>query len=103
MDSAIITIETVFPFVSIYIQITNLSTLQMSICTEARSCDVLKQTLSLGLKGQCSWYLFLPWEYITLSLGRTFSLGTEITIEDCNQKKSGPHPELNKTIEKNFV
>jgi len=59
VDSVIITVETVFPSMLIYIHITNLSTLQMSICTEARSCEVLKQTLSLGLKGQCLCYLYL--------------------------------------------
>lgn len=59
VDSAIITAETVFPSVLTYIQIPNLSTLQMPVCTEAKSCKVLQQTLSLGLKGQCFCYLFL--------------------------------------------
>lgn len=63
----------------------------MSTCTEARSCEVLKQTLSLGLKGQCACYLFFPGKDSTLKSGKAFTpLSTEIIMEGFNHEKTGP-------------
>lgn len=72
----------------------------MSTCTEARRCEVLKQTLSLGLKGQCACYLFFLGKDSALKSGKAFILSTEIITGGFNQEKDQPQPKSEKNLHK---